>query len=59
MRHFVHYILFAALGIVFLTGCQAQKASIRGPQGENHTITRKRKQVVAEVVEFFKNVFGL
>ena len=56
MRHFVHYILFAALGIVFLTGCQAQKVSIRGPQGENHTITRKRKQVVAEVVEFFIKV---
>jgi len=34
MRHFVHYILFAALGIVFLTGCHAQKVSIRGPQGE-------------------------
>jgi uncharacterized lipoprotein YajG len=59
MRHFVHYILFAALGIVFLTGCQAKKVSIWGPQGENHTITRRRKQVVGETVDFFKNVFGL
>ena len=138
MRQLINYLLLTALGLAFLTGCQAQKASIRGPQGEiaykvtlpdgfdttkdhcpmgreylvttqqldiygtaaayqgpvlllhgdrdgivpmwcserylevygaratlkvvegeNHTITRRRKQVVAEVVEFFKNVFGL
>jgi hypothetical protein len=27
-------------------------------EGENHTITRRRKQVVASTVEFFKTVFG-
>ena len=103
MRQFVNYILLTVLGLVFLSGCQAQKASIRGPQGEiaykitlpdgfdptkdqcpmvilmhgifsskaygphatlkvvggeNHTITRRRKQVVAETVEFFRAVFG-
>ena len=59
MRQLINYLLLTVLGLAFLTGCQAQKASIRGPQGENHTITRRRKQVVAETVEFFKNVFGL
>ena len=34
MRQFVNYILLTVLGLVFLTGCQVQKASIRGPQGE-------------------------
>jgi pimeloyl-ACP methyl ester carboxylesterase len=34
MRQFVNYILLTVLGLVFLSGCQAQKASIRGPQGE-------------------------
>ena len=34
-------------------------ATLKVVEGENHTITRKRKQVVAEVVEFFKNVFGM
>ena len=34
MRQFVNYLLLAVLGLVFLSGCQAQKASIRGPQGE-------------------------
>jgi hypothetical protein len=59
MRQLINYLLLTVLGLAFLTGCQAQKASIRGPQGENYTITRKNKQVVAETVEFFKNVFGL
>ena len=92
MRQFVNYLLLTGLGLAFLTGCQAQKASIRGPQGEiaykvtlpdgfdttkdhcpeaygahatlkvvegeNHTITRRRKQVVAETVKFFRGVFG-
>ena len=34
MRQFVKYLLLTVLGLVFLSGCQAQKASIRGPQGE-------------------------
>ena len=34
MRQFVNYLLLTVLGLVFLTGCQVQKASIRGPQGE-------------------------
>ncbi len=34
MRQFVNYLLLTVLGIVFLTGCQAQKAIIRGPEGE-------------------------
>ena len=34
MRQFVNYILLTVLGLVFLSGCQVQKASIRGPQGE-------------------------
>ena len=34
MRQFVNYLLLTVLGLVFLSGCQAQKASIRGPQGE-------------------------
>ena len=34
-------------------------ATLKVVEGENHTITRRRKQVVAEVVEYFKNVFGL
>jgi len=34
-------------------------ATFKVVEGENHTITRRRKQVVAETVEFFKNVFGL
>jgi hypothetical protein len=83
MRQFVTYLLLTVLGLVLLSGCQAQKAIIRGPdgivpmwcseryleaygphatlkvvEGENHTITRRRKQVVAETVEFFRGVFG-
>ena len=34
MRQFVNYLLLTVLGLVFLSGYQAQKASIRGPQGE-------------------------
>ena len=34
MRQFVTYLLLTVLGLVFLSGCQAQKASIRGHQGE-------------------------
>ena len=34
MRQFVNYLLLTVLGLVFLTGCQAQKAIIRGPEGE-------------------------
>ena len=34
MRQFVNYLLLIVLGLVSLSGCQAQKASIRGPQGE-------------------------
>ena len=34
MRQLINYLFLTALGLVFLTGCQAQKASIRGPQGE-------------------------
>lgn len=145
MKQFVHSLIITIIGLVFLTGCQSQKAIIRGPQGalaykitlpegfdtskdqcpmvilmhgifsskdygpmpqlakglaeagiasirfdfnghgksegrkqdmtiekeiadaraislkvvegENHTITRRRKQVVGETVEFFKRVF--
>ena len=34
MRQFFTYLLLTVLGLVFLTGCQAQKAIIRGPEGE-------------------------
>ena len=34
MKQFVNYLLLTVLGLIFLSGCQAQKASIRGPQGE-------------------------
>ncbi len=34
MRQFFTYLLLIVLGLVFLSGCQAQKASIRGLQGE-------------------------
>ena len=33
-------------------------ATLKVVEGENHTITRCRKQVVAETVEFFRGVFG-
>lgn len=33
-------------------------ATLKVVEGENHTITRRRKQVVAHMVEFFKTVFG-
>lgn len=36
-----------------------QQAKLSVVKGENHTITRKRKVVVAHTVEFFKTVFGL
>lgn len=32
-------------------------ATLKVVEGENHTITRRRKQVIAETVEFFKKVF--
>ena len=34
MKQFVTYLLLTVLGLVFLSGCQAQKAIIRGPEGE-------------------------
>ena len=34
MRQFFTYLLLTVLGLVFLTGCHAQKAIIRGPEGE-------------------------
>ena len=34
MRQFFTFLLLIVLSLVFLSGCQAQKASIRGPQGE-------------------------
>jgi pimeloyl-ACP methyl ester carboxylesterase len=33
-------------------------ATLTVVEGENHTLTRRRKQVIAHTVEFFKNVFG-
>ena len=33
-------------------------ATLKVVEGENHTITRRRKQVVGETVDFFKTVFG-
>ena len=33
-------------------------ATLKVVEGENHTITRRRKQVVGETVEFFRGVFG-
>ena len=35
------------------------KASLQVVKGENHTITRHRKVVIAHTVEFFKKVFNL
>lgn len=35
----------------------ARAISLKVVEGENHTITRRRKQVVGETVEFFKRVF--
>ena len=32
-------------------------ATLKVVEGENHTITRRRKQVIGETVEFFKKVF--
>ena len=32
-------------------------ATLKVVEGENHTITRRRKQVIAETVTFFKKVF--
>ncbi|MBR4175884.1 MAG: prolyl oligopeptidase family serine peptidase [Bacteroidales bacterium] len=34
-------------------------ATLQVVEGENHTITRRRKQVVAYTVEFFKKSFDL
>ena len=34
-------------------------ATLKVVKGENHTITRRRKQVIGETVEFFKRVFDL
>ena len=33
-------------------------AALKVVEGENHTITRCRKQVVGETVAFFRGVFG-
>jgi fermentation-respiration switch protein FrsA (DUF1100 family) len=35
------------------------KATLQVVEGENHTITRHRKVVIAHTVEFFKKVFNL
>lgn len=35
------------------------KATLQVVEGENHTITRRRKQVIGSTVEFFKSAFGL
>ena len=35
------------------------KATLKVVEGENHTITRRRKQVIASTVEFFEGVFGM
>ena len=35
------------------------KASLQVVKGENHTITRQRKVVIAYTVEFFKKVYNL
>ena len=32
-------------------------ATLKVVEGENHTITRRRKQVIGETVTFFKKVF--
>ncbi len=34
-------------------------ATLQIVEGENHTVTRRRKQAVAYTVDFFKNAFGL
>ena len=34
-------------------------ATLKVVEGENHTITRRRKQVIASTVEFFRSVLGL
>jgi len=34
-------------------------ATLKVVEGENHTITRRRKVVIASTVEFFKKVFNL
>ena len=34
MKQLVNHLLIAVLGLVFLASCQAQKATIRGPEGE-------------------------
>ncbi len=34
MRRFGYSLIITIIGFLFLSGCQAQKASIRGPQGE-------------------------
>lgn len=34
-------------------------ATLKVVEGENHTITRRRKQVIGETVEYFKRVFNL
>lgn len=35
------------------------RATLKVIEGENHTITRRRKQVIAETVEFFKSIWGM
>lgn len=35
------------------------QATLKVIEGENHTITRRRTQVIASTVEFFKTAFGL
>ena len=34
MRQFVNYLFLMVMGLVFLSGCQAQKVIIRGPEGK-------------------------
>lgn len=36
-----------------------ENATLKIIDGENHLITKKRKQVVSEAVSFFKSIFGL
>lgn len=34
MKQFVHSLIITIIGLVFLMGCQSQKAIIRGPEGK-------------------------
>ena len=37
----------------------SKRAELVVVEGENHTISRKRKEVVASVVQFFKDLYRL